>query len=340
MTISRACAVWHALHLASGFRRRSAQRRYLVHVHRERVAVRWVVPTVLAATLAVSVLAVAGPAPSPVAAQELGSSSDAADVACTLETIGSDEYFTCDLPTEGSWFDLESLPGTSDDAPIWIQAWGGGSPDVGDLNRTASAVLPPEAPVVAVLERNPPGGGALIAQRLEAQGHEAVVVQTAAEVEALQPDAVVVSQHVDAAEAAALAGLPIPLLSLNHAAADELWLAGNARNYGSTTTVYIVDRGHDMVQGFVERPKVLSSPAPLVYGDPGPGAVVSAVSEEKAGPAQPERPTLFSYETGAEMIDGNVAPARRVRFFTRHFPKLHGAGTAIFDQAIGWLLAD
>jgi len=130
----------------------------------------------------------------------------------------------------------------------------------------------------------------------------------------------------------------VPVLVLETGLFEGMGMTA-VRAYGqerNTERLDIVDSGHALAGGLAAGPRaVFSRPAWMNWGKPGGQAVIIAAIE-----GDPEKASIFAYETGATMADGFIAPQKRIGFFTTSSltPLLTADGRQLLAAALTWLL--
>lgn len=108
---------------------------------------------------------------------------------------------------------------------------------------------------------------------------------------------------------------------------------GNASARGSI----LMQGAHPLTGGLTGTVQVNTRPADLAWAKPGDEAIVAATFDDNR-----QRATIFAYETGATMANGQKAPARRVGLFphVRSIASRTTAGRDLFLAAVAWALAE
>ena len=130
-----------------------------------------------------------------------------------------------------------------------------------------------------------------------------------------------------------------------------LWEQANQDDFGLTTDEADISRGgtgEDQTEVLItgtaseltgDLPSgalpVAETPTAFSWGTPNENALVGATLA-----SDPSRAVLYAYEAGSEMIDGFIAPGRRVMVFLTDeaYPALNEAGRQLIDQALAWAL--
>lgn len=221
--------------------------------------------------------------------------------------------------------------------------------DVGDSVRSAPVLVKVGEPreilfLVGTADLSAAPGDAAVRDHLASFGFDVVVVE---DINSQPNDAfakllIVDSSTVDSGSIAdQFREAAVPLLSWEEANQDDFGMTGDVvdvdrGNVGDQTMVQIVNADHPLAAGLpAGSVTVTTSPLGFAFGKPGPNATVVATV-----PGVPEQAVIYGYETGAEMMDGFIAPARRVQIFLSDlaFPALNPDGMALFDAALSWAL--
>jgi len=133
----------------------------------------------------------------------------------------------------------------------------------------------------------------------------------------------------------------VPVLSWEGLLQDDFGMTGDVdgTDLGDVvglTDLEIVNAGHPMAAGFPAGQRtVLTTPTDVGFGVPNENAVVIA-----SVPGVPDQALIYGYDTGTTLVDGSLAPARRVELFLSDdaFPALNEDGVALFDAALSWAL--
>lgn len=133
-----------------------------------------------------------------------------------------------------------------------------------------------------------------------------------------------------------LANAAVPILVSEAYLFDDMGFvgAGKSREYGSQTTMRIVDPSHPLANGRSFDVPVFAAPTGLNIGfdSAAPGLIPIAVTNPGS-----TRLTLFGFETGADLVAG-TAPAGRVGFFAPYGATLTTHGVGLLDAGVDWLL--
>jgi hypothetical protein len=125
--------------------------------------------------------------------------------------------------------------------------------------------------------------------------------------EPADPDLVVLTPRVDAAIAARVADLAVPVLAWGHL--DALGLAEDRTTRVMGRTLRIVAPGHPLAAGLTGEPAVHRAPGLLT------GATAIPAAEVIATAGEARRAAVTAVRSGALLADGRVAPAPRVTTF-------------------------
>lgn len=157
-------------------------------------------------------------------------------------------------------------------------------------------------------------------------------------------DLVVLSSSIRSRDlGSAYRNITVPLLTWENDLLDDLRFTGRKKDadFGLAERehyLWLVNAPHPLAAGQPAGTLVAyQKDAPMGWGKPGLGASIIATI-----PGEPEKATLFGYERGATMDYDFLAPARRAFVFLDNdtFGNLTPAGSALFDAAIRWGLAD
>lgn len=165
--------------------------------------------------------------------------------------------------------------------------------------------------------------------------------------DAAEKDLIVVSASVDASTIAAdFSGTAVPLITWEAELYDDLLLTGATQgtDYGTTSSVSslsLLDATHPIANGASGETMVYSSAAPMAWGTPGVAARLVAEDNSGGKNTLAQSPaTIFTYETGDDLVGGGSAPARRVGFFMDEQGPANATtdGTILLRNAILWAL--
>jgi len=140
-------------------------------------------------------------------------------------------------------------------------------------------------------------------------------------------------------DAEAFAGVPVPIILTEHNLLPRLRMS-QAHGFTAKMTALTFVGTHALAGGLHGDVDVYAKSQEFFWGTPGPAALRIAHV-----PGQPDHVTFFAYEKGSVM-DGLVAPARRVQFFhATHSPDpidpnlyLNATGLKLLDATIAWCL--
>ncbi|MEM7276285.1 MAG: PKD domain-containing protein, partial [Actinomycetota bacterium] len=167
------------------------------------------------------------------------------------------------------------------------------------------------------------------------------VVKSTGDSVADDADLVLISSTVSAFKVGSIfTNTPIPVLSYKSQLFDDLLLtasgSGNFGEQGSYTAVDVVDPDHPIIGGaFDGQTEILTSAAKVAWGVPGPEAQVAARRLNSSS-----RATLFTYDPGAALADGTLAPAARGALFLTNSAdsRLNDNGRQLLTNAVAWAL--
>jgi acetyl esterase/lipase len=130
----------------------------------------------------------------------------------------------------------------------------------------------------------------------------------------------------------------VPVMILETGMFDKMGMTA-VRAYGierSVERLTITNGEHPLSGGLGVGPQtVFSQPASMNWGKPGEQAVKIASID-----GDPEKVTIFAYESGSTMMDGFIAPARRMGYFiaSSNVPVLTDASRQLLTAALAWLM--
>lgn len=220
--------------------------------------------------------------------------------------------------------------------------------DIGQKATSDSVVIsvgnpPPQA--LLVVSNNAPSLNAAdtaVIARLESLGWQVWVVG-ALESETSDGDAkqlIVVSSTIPSGDVADKFQMsPVPLINWEQALQDNLLMTGDSGgidrdSIDDQTQLEIVNAAHPLAAGLSGGVvTVATAPSSFSWGFPADSAL-----EIAQVPGDPTRFPIYAYETGAALIDGTAAPARRVNFMLTDdaFLNLNEDGLNLFDAAVVW----
>jgi hypothetical protein len=134
--------------------------------------------------------------------------------------------------------------------------------------------------------------------------------------------------------------VPFPVLNWEQGLADNylMTLDQDAVTRGTTATqtqLDIVNPTHPLAAGLSGVTTVASTATDFSWGIPGTNAIIVAKIVGSTNQA-----AIYAFEKGAALIDGTLAPARRVHAFMtdNSYAPLNDNGKALVDAAINWAL--
>jgi hypothetical protein len=190
----------------------------------------------------------------------------------------------------------------------------------------------------------PSADDALTRTRLESLGFVVTVrgQSVASAADASGKDLVVISSSVSSGSvSSSFRTLAVPLLTWEYGLFDDLGLTSFASgSFGETSSqtqiaMLAANSGHPLAAGRSGTVTV-SSATSFSWGKPGAGALTIATLSGDSS-----RAAIFGYESGASLVDGAPAPARRVGFFFGNTAPSRATGDAwaLFDAAARWASA-
>jgi len=196
-----------------------------------------------------------------------------------------------------------------------------------------------QALVVASNGQNPIPADAAVAARLQTLGFQVTIVgalqSTTNDIEGKH--LIVTLASVQSADLRGkFFNAPVPLINSEQAVLDNDYQmsSGGRGTSASQTQIDIVNPDHPLAAGLSGRVTVFDPAQGLTRGTPRPDtSIIVARSLD-----QPLQSCIFAYETGAEMYNLLVAPARRVHFMLSDasFVGLNAEGLRLFDAAVRW----
>lgn len=200
---------------------------------------------------------------------------------------------------------------------------------------------PPQALLITAVAGPNPAEIALIA-RLESLGWQVSVVGDTPSVtsDADGKQVIVISSTVGSGNVGGkFTTAPVPIVNWEEALQDNLFLttdeSGVTRgSTGGQSQIEIANASHPLAAGLGAGLKtVVSSDQSFSWGSPAPGATIVATMAD-----DPTHAAIYAYETGATLIDGSKAAARRVHFLLTNdtFSELNADGLTLFDAAVVW----
>jgi hypothetical protein len=228
----------------------------------------------------------------------------------------------------------------------WLAAGCTTEPDAPEAEQAAALTVPAPQRALAgtalfvVADASAVGAGDVaVRQRLQGLG---LTVVTKSDGQVRASDAtgaalVVISSSVDSNLLGTMfRDTPVPLVTWEHALYDSLGLAAPSGALADQTGVDVVHGAHPTAAGRRNAVAVLSAAGGLRWGTPGAGAAIVAYARGSTS-----RAAQFVYETGARLVTGAAAPARRVGTFLDHgsSQNLTADGWALFDASVVWAAA-
>ncbi len=196
---------------------------------------------------------------------------------------------------------------------------------------------PPQVMLLTYDASNPTGADPSVIQHFRDRGARVRQVRADSSVvaDADGMDFLVISSTIMSGDGAKYRDVTIPVLHWEQALQDEFEMSHSNGTAGAQMSVSIVDPEHAMAAGLSGTVDVYNVADGFSYGIPtGVVEVVATV------PGDPERAVLYGYESGAEMENGLIAPARRAFIFLddNSYDKLTPEGLSLFDAAVDWAL--
>jgi hypothetical protein len=228
----------------------------------------------------------------------------------------------------------------------------GGATSSGGTGGSVDAMLdlPPEAPLArrALMVVGDPAaltlGDARLQAMIEVRGYQVTVVDDAAQPNTSAVQLIVISStSVSATVAATYRNTAVPVVNMEASIMDDMKMAGPTKtvDYDEEDETRIVilsgQASHPMAAG-------LSGTVTIVRNQPAGccgvnwGAPAASAVRIATQPGFSQRTTIFAYEQGAVMVDGVVAPARRVGFFAAETAcqYLNDDGQRLLQEALKW----
>jgi hypothetical protein len=220
----------------------------------------------------------------------------------------------------------------------------GGSGGTGDIDG------PPEAPMArrALMVVGDPAaltlGDVRLQAMIEVRGYQVTVVDDSAQPNTSAVQLIVISStSVSNVVAATYRNTPVPVLNLEASIMDDMKMTGptKTQDYDEEDETQIVmlssQSSHPLAAGLMGTVTIVRSQpvgcCGVNWGRPATSAVRIATL-----PGFSQRATIFAYEQGAVMVDGTVAPARRVGFFAAETACqfLNDDGQRLMQEALKW----
>ena len=141
-------------------------------------------------------------------------------------------------------------------------------------------------------------------------------------------------------QAEAYVDVPVPIIVTEHNLLPRLRMS-QAHGYTDKGTALTFVSNRKLAPGLEGDVDVYSTSQEFFWGTPSPAAIRIAHAV-----GRPDHVTFFAYEKGARMMDGAIAPAKRVQFFhASHSPDpidpnryLNATGLTLLDSTIAWCL--
>jgi hypothetical protein len=216
----------------------------------------------------------------------------------------------------------------------------------GTATSAAANILVSGVPTVLFLVSNTAptlnAADAAVKARLESQGWQVLVVGAAA---SQTPDAegkqlIIVSSTIPSGDVGnKFQKSAVPVVNWEQALQDNLLMTGDVantdrENIATQTNLEILNANHSLAAGLKAGVvQVATADSSFSWGLPADSAVkITQV------PGDPTKFPIYAYETGAALIDGTKAPARRVNFMLTDdaFLNLNADGLKLFDAAVSW----
>ena len=154
-------------------------------------------------------------------------------------------------------------------------------------------------------------------------------------------DLILISKSVDAgAINEDLFKTNVPILIWKYQLFDELGLTSSSLTTGANqannqTRIKIIDPSHPLAAGFSDLVTTYTTPKSVSWGIPNNSAIkVASLAND------PSRYSIFAYDTGAPLVDGTLAPARRVAFFADKTVTVNNNALTLFNAGVDWALSE
>lgn len=125
-----------------------------------------------------------------------------------------------------------------------------------------------------------------------------------------------------------------PIIACETNLFDKMHMANTFGNSTGSREIEIVDSLHPLSAGLSGLVTVSDVDVSMTWGTPGPAASVIAVL-----PGSTDQSTIFAYEKGALLVDGSLAPAKRIGWYT-NVNGFNSASTEewmlLFEAVIDW----
>jgi hyaluronoglucosaminidase len=147
---------------------------------------------------------------------------------------------------------------------------------------------------------------------------------------------VVISSSVASGDVGAkFRDVPVPVIAWEAFVYDDMALASSSGEQFRATTVDFTDAATPLSAGLRGPVRVYRQEGRIRWAVPAPGATVAATV-----PGDPGRATLFGFDTGAPLLGGLVAPARRAGLYLGDEGLLSGLvaeeTVRVFDAVVTW----
>jgi hypothetical protein len=225
----------------------------------------------------------------------------------------------------------------------------GGATSSGGTGGSVDA-MPPEAPMArrALMVVGDPAaltlGDVLLQATIEVRGYQVMLVDDAAQPNTSAVQLIVISStSVSNVVAATYRNTPVPVVNMEASILDDMKMTGPTKTVdydeGDETRIVILasQSGHALAAGLSGTVTVVRNQpvgcCGIDWGVPAASAVRIATFPGISGHS-----TIFAYEQGAVMVDGVVAPARRVGFFAAETAcqYLNDDGQRLLQAALKW----
>ena len=160
-----------------------------------------------------------------------------------------------------------------------------------------------------------------------------------AEIDGEDKDLIVISESVwSALVGETFTRIDVPVICFESFLYDDLKMTESSPNkdYGNTRcrdTIKIDLPDHPIAAGARDKVKVTDRPRRLGWAIPLPSSTIIASPVNESN-----RATIFAYDAGAPLVDGMIAPARRIGMFPHKnsASQFTAAGWDLFDAAVEW----
>jgi hypothetical protein len=230
--------------------------------------------------------------------------------------------------------------------PVTGGTGGGG---VGGSGGTGGIDGPPESPMarralLVVKTSLNSVGDARLQSMIEVRGFQVTVVDHAAQPNTSGVQLIVISSTCDSnVVLATYRNAPVPVVNLEASIMDDMKMTGPTKteDYDEEDETQIVmlpsQSSHPLAAGLMGTVTIVRNQpvgcCGVNWGRPASSAVRIATL-----PGFNQRASIFAYEQGAVMVDGTVAPARRVGFFAAETACqfLNDDGQRLMQEALKW----